>query len=452
MIDSHTPSNEQSVSKLFLRYFIPSMSGMLLMAANLIIDGVMVGSRLGASALAGIGIASPVYTIFVAGSLWIGTGAATRYSMEMGANNKKKARVIFTQSLVLIFIFTLVTALAAFSFRESLAYLLGANTDTYPYVSAYLTILLLFGFVFSIESVLSLFVHYDNNPNLAMAALGVSSAANIGFNYLFLYVYDFGTAGVAVSTVLASILAVFILAAHFFSTKSNLKLIPFAFNKQVVWSMVAIGFPSFLAEIGSSVFTISHNLTLGQLAGTNGLTAFSILTYVHSVMLLVFLGIGSAMQPLISFYHGAAQEEKKKETVRIAIGISIGAGTLFFLAGQLAAVPIISLFGDFPTEVMSLASDAIGLFFFAYLFMGINFVMMTYYQSVGHVRMAVWITSAREMLLMLLLLAVLPFLFGVPGVWLAIPFSELLVFITILQYKRRIRFKQLNQAREQLEF
>lgn len=75
----------ESVGRIFLRYLIPSTIGMLLMAINIVADGIMVGNRLGAEALAGVGIAAPAYTIFFAISLWIGIGAATKYSMAMGA-------------------------------------------------------------------------------------------------------------------------------------------------------------------------------------------------------------------------------------------------------------------------------------------------------------------------------------------------------------------------------
>ena len=90
----------ESVGKSFVRYLIPSMVGMLLMAVNIVVDGIMVGNRLGPVALAGVGIAAPVYTIFVAMSLWIGIGAATRYSAMMGAKRPDEARVIFSHAIV----------------------------------------------------------------------------------------------------------------------------------------------------------------------------------------------------------------------------------------------------------------------------------------------------------------------------------------------------------------
>ncbi len=105
---------------------------------------------------------------------------------------------------------------------------------------------------------------------------------------------------------------------------------------------------------------------------------------------------GAAIQQLIGYYQGAKDEVRMKKTVRMAIGTALGAGILFFVIGLFASGPIVSLFGDFPEEVMSLAIPGIKLFFIAYIFMGINFVMMTYYQSIGQIWMAIWITASRE--------------------------------------------------------
>lgn len=58
------PLEGQSVGKAFISYLVPSVLGMLVVAFNFIIDGIMVGHKLGSTAMAGIGIASPVYTLF----------------------------------------------------------------------------------------------------------------------------------------------------------------------------------------------------------------------------------------------------------------------------------------------------------------------------------------------------------------------------------------------------
>lgn len=431
------PLETQPIGKIFVKYLIPSLVGMLLMALNFVVDGIMVGNRLGPVALAGVGIAGPVYTIFVAMSLWIGIGGATLFSQSMGAKNPKRAHLIFTQSIVLIFSATLIIGIIAFIFREPLVYALGANEETYPYASAYLQVMLLFGFVFTIENACSVFVRNDRSPNLAMAALIVTAVLNVILNYIILYVLNLGVAGAAFGTIISAALGIVVLSFHFFKKSSQLRLVKLKLNKSLLLQTILLGFPSFLAEVGISVFTISHNVTLERLAGTDGVAAFSVLNYVHSVMLLMFLGMGSAIQPLISYFHGGQQQARKLQTIRIAVWTAVGAGLTFFLIGQFAASPIVSIFGDFNEEVKSLATSGIRIFFFAYLFMGVNFVMMTYFQSIGNVRMATWITFAREILFMLLILLILPTFIGVTGVWVAIPIAELIVLTTIILYIRR---------------
>ena len=180
----------ETVGKIFMKYLIPSLIGMLIMALNLVIDGIMVGNRLGAVALAGVGIASPVYTIFVAMSLWIGIGGATLFSQAMGARNVKQAQFIFTHSIVLIAVCTLLIGLTAFIFQEGLTYMLGANEETFPFANDYLRVMLLFGFVFTVENALSTFIRNDQNPNLAMVALVVTAVSNVAINYYILYVLN----------------------------------------------------------------------------------------------------------------------------------------------------------------------------------------------------------------------------------------------------------------------
>lgn len=431
------PFDTEPIGKIFIKYLIPSLVGLMLMGVNIVADGIMVGNRLGAVALAGVGIASPVYTIFVAMSLWIGIGAATKYSAAMGAKKPEQARIIFSHAIVFIFIITMIIGLLAFSFRTPLAYLLGANAETFPFVSGYLNIMLLFGFVFTVENAFSILVRNDGAPNLSMVALVVTSVVNIALNYVFLFILDFGIKGAAAATIIGAFVGLVILSTHFFKKKSNLRLVRFKFDKKLFWLILIVGFPSFLSELGFSVFTISHNIIFERMAGTAGVSAFTMLNYIHAIMLLLFLGMGAAIQPIVSYYYGAKDVEKMKTTVKLAIKTAVGAGLLFFFVGQFAAEPMTRLFGDFPPDVMTLAVPGIKLFFISYLFMGTNFVMMTYYQSIGQIRMAVFITASREIVLLLILLMILPALFGITGIWLAIPVSEFLVFLTIIYYQRK---------------
>ncbi|WP_164214380.1 MATE family efflux transporter [Virgibacillus sp. YIM 98842] len=424
----------EPVGRIFMKYLVPSLIGMMIMALNIVIDGVMVGNRLGSTALAGVGIASPVYTIFVAMSLWIGMGGATLFSQAMGARDVKRAQFIFTHSIVLIAGFTIVIGITALIFNEPLTYMLGANEETFPFANDYLRIMLLFGFILTAENAISTFIRNDQNPTLAMIALVVTAVFNIAINYYILYVLNLGVAEVAIGTIIAAFIGVFVMGAHFFKKSNHLRFVPFHFHRALFKNTMTVGFPSFLSEIGISVFTVAYNVTLARLAGTIGVAAFSVLNYVHSVMLMLFLGMGAAVQPLVSYFHGAKMPDRIRQTMKLAIGTAIFSGIAAFLIGQFGAKQIVAVFGDFEAEVVDMATTGIRLFFIAYLFMGINFVMMSYFQSIAQIRMATWITAGREIIFMMIFILVLPLFIGVHGVWLSIPLAELVVMATVILY------------------
>ncbi|MCP1424539.1 putative MATE family efflux protein [Paenibacillus xylanexedens] len=439
------PLEGQSVGKAFISYLVPSVLGMLVVAFNFIIDGIMVGHKLGSTAMAGIGIASPVYTLFVAMSLWIGMGGATLYSNAMGRKDITSAKQIFTKSIMLIMLVTVAIGYVAFTFKDKLVYSLGANAETFPFASDYMNIMLLFGFVFTIENALSIFVRNDGNPNTSMYAQITFAVANIIINYITLYVLEWGVRGVALGTIVSASLALLVLFTHFFKKTNNLTFTRFKWNNKLLASLLLIGFPSFLAELGMSVFSVSHNISMDRIAGTDGVASFTVLNYIHGVVLLAFLGLASAAQPLISYYHGANQIKRVQQTIRLATKTALACGLLLLVVVQIGAPYFVQIFGNFSSGVTNNAVYGLRIFTFAYVFMGVNFVMSTYFQSVGNAKMAIWITAAREMIIMIALIAVLPSFFGVTGVWLAVPLSEMLVLATIaLYYRKRSLTDRIN--------
>ena len=71
---------------------------------------------------------------------------------------------------------------------------------------------------------------------------------------------------------------------------------------------------------------------------------------------------------------------------------------------------------------------------------GINIVSIGYFQSVERDRPAMAITLLRGFILILFCFWLMPILWGVSGIWLAVPVSELLTFLFVITiYCRRKR-------------
>jgi len=412
--------------KLFLSYLIPSVFGMFLMAINVLADGIFVSHGVGPDALAAVNITVPVYSILFSISLWIGMGGATLYSISLGQNDIKKARSVFTQSFVLAL--AIVGVLVAISLwkETEMAYLFGANDEILGYVTDYMHIILVFGIIYVLENILSIFIRNDGNPKLAMFGLVTTSVLNIIFNYIFIFVYDFGIKGAAYATILSTVFGLGVLLTHFLKKNRILAFAKLHFERPIISEILKIGLPSFIVEATAAVVIVAYNLTFMHFAGQDGVTSFAVVNYLHTVFLMLFLGVGAAIQPIVSFHFGAALYERMKYFLSLAIKTGIGLGLIVLIIGWLFGDYMVALFGITDEKIVSFTLTGISYFFIGYIFLAYNLIYVEYFQSIKKIRLSIIIVLIRSVILFLPLLWLLPTLFGADFIWLAFPIAEAL--------------------------
>ena len=96
------------------------------------------------------------------------------------------------------------------------------------------------------------------------------------------------------------------------------------------------------------------------------------------------------------------------------------------------AHPITEMFISSEYPAHHIAAEGLPLFASGFVFFGINIVSIGYFQSVECDRPAMAVTLLRGFVLVLICFAVFPLCWGVPGIWLAVPVSELLTFLFVL--------------------
>lgn len=414
----------KGTKKLYFSYLVPSILGMMLMAINILVDGIFVSNGIGTEALAGINIAVPIFSVLLSISLWIGMGGATLYSIALGENKPEKARSIFTQSffLAMIIVGTLITI--GLWKQKEIAYLFGASDEIFPYVKDYLSIILLFGIIYVMENILSIFIRNDGNPKLAMLGLGITAILNIVFNYIFIFMMDMGVKGAAYATVVSTAIGFVVLLSHFARKKSILKFTALRFKGSTIRDILQIGLPSFIVEGSIAVTVIAYNITFMHFVGEVGVTAYAVINYVHTVFIMLFIGVGAALQPLVSFHHGAHLYGRLQQFVRLGLGTGIVFGIGILLTGWLGGEQIILLFGVTSESVMAYTKHGISLFFIGYLFLGFNLVYAECFQAVEKIKLSSAIILTRSLILFLPLLWILPTYFGSDYIWLAFPIAE----------------------------
>lgn len=441
MENNHSMMQTMEPHQLFRKYLIPSLFGMMLMAINILIDGLFVSHGVGEKGLAGVNIAVPIYSVILSVSLWIGMGGATLYSIALGQSNQHRAKEIFTHSIVLAIVTTGLIIGFCLLFEQKLAYIFGANDVIISYVIDYLHIILLFGIVFVLENILSIFIRNDGNPTLAMTGLIVTAVVNIILNYLFIFIFHWGVKGAAYATVIGTFIGILVLFTHFLTNKKQLGFIHTRLDHSIVKNIFSIGFPSFIVEGSTAVMMVASNITFSYYVGETGVVAYAVVNYMHTVFLMLFIGIGAALQPITSYHFGTKLYQRMKQFVRIAMITGIGLGVAVFIVGLVGKGFIIDLFGIDIPEIIDYTKIGIVYFFAGCLFLGINMVFVEYYQSIKNTRIATWIILSRSFILFIPLLWTFPNFFGSNTIWLAFPVAE---GLTVLIMYLALKFKWIE--------
>jgi Na+-driven multidrug efflux pump len=274
-----------------------------------------------------------------------------------------------------------------------------------------------------------------------MTGLIVTSVVNIILDYLFIFIFHWGVKGAAYATVIATFIGIFVLLAHFFMKKNQLRFLFTKLDFSILGNILLIGFPSFIVEGSAAVMMVAFNITFSYYVGETGIVAYAVVNYLHSMFLMFFMGVAATLQPIASYHYGAKLYQRMKQFIRIAVMVAIGLGASVFIVGLFGNKVIINLFGIEITEIVNYTKKGIVYFFAGYLFLGINLVFVVFYQSIGNIRLSTWIVLSRSSILFIPLLWLLPNLFGANAIWLAFPIAE---GITVLIIYLALKFRWIE--------
>jgi putative MATE family efflux protein len=427
-----TRTERKALMLNFLKYSLPAIAGSLVSTLYMVIDGIVLGRGVGASALAAVTLAFPAVIIVTSIAMGLSFGGANLISIHRGEGNLEKANEIFAQSMTLMVVLPLLIGVAGRLFLTDIARLLGSSDLLLPDVSAFLEVYLLGCVLFAINFGLNAIIRNDSNPVLAMLSTIISTLANIGLAVLFIFQFHWGIRGAALANLLGSLIGILILMIHFIRRQGVLRLAGPVFNWNNIMRILKIGFPSILIELSYAVSAIAYNLTVMQILGEIGASAYSIVNYLMNLIFMIIMGFSQGGQPLFSYYHGAGDKMRVSYAYRICIRSAVFFSALMLLLYMVASRPLVMLFNTSNNELISLAVLAMSIYTLGSVPMAVNFINTTFYQSIEKVWLSNLICVLRGFAYVILFLLVLPRFWGSMGIWLVPLFTESLTLLTTI--------------------
>ena len=431
------------IPKLFFSYFIPSLITMLALSTYSTIDGIFVGRKLGDDALAAIGIAWPIFPLIIGFELLLSFGGGTLVSYYIGKGKPYKARAIFSSAFYFAFVVSLSCGLLCFVFTGEIARALGASARLESLVVDYLRVVFL-GMVFiALHPLSDVFAINDKKPMLATFSMIISAISNVFLNYLFLFVLDWGISGSALATILAHMIGLLVLLQHFLRGRGDLFFIR-AFSLRGIFIAARAGLPQCSAELSAAVVMFLFNTTLMRIAGERGVAIYSILMYSGIVFFTLLISVAQGMQPIVSFSHGAGLFGRVREVFGFSFVVACVVGVLLYTLAYLWGENLVWLFlgeghaGDeaFVAEVV----HAMRIYYFGYIFLGINILTAVFLQSLQRTRASFILTLFYTLGFVAVLLPLFSHYFGQNGAWFSYPsaqFLSLFVVVAVLLVERK---------------
>ncbi len=411
---------------LFIKYALPQMIGLLLNSVYLIVDGIFIGNRLGRVAMAAAAVAVPVIEMLIALALVISVGASIIISASFGQGDKKKAVDAFNLSLLIAAGVSLLIAVFGNIFIAHLALSLGATADILDDAITYLRYIVTGSPFLILSFALSSYARADNQPKLAMWALGIGAVSNIILDYVFMYPLNMGIAGAAFATALGPIFSVLIMAPHFLQGRGMLRFAIPSLSAAMVGRILFLGAPAFVMEFSIGIVTLFYNIAINYNGfGELGLAAYLTIGYIALIILTIFLGMAQGIQPIVSYFHGKGEYGRIRALLSFvlktgaALGIVLSAAVVFF------SQYFIAVFTPGDSELIAFTYDKAVVYFAGFVFAGLSILIITYFQSLQKTVPAFVLALLRSVILVPLFLILFPLLWGSEAIWPALSAAEL---------------------------
>ncbi len=411
------------IGALLLRFALPSVVGMLVNAIYNIVDQIFIGRGVGYLGNAATTIAFPIVTIILAISTLLGAGGSAYAALKLGEHDEEAAELTCGNVFVLSVLSGVILAIVGLLSLDPLVKMFGASENTLEYARQYTSIILLAA-PFNVLGVsMSNMARTDGNPNLSMYSIVVGALLNVALDPLFIFVFHWDVAGAAIATAISQVVSAVILVVYF-TKKSKMRLHrrTMRLNAGICRSMSILGISSCVLQLASTVLNIVLNNVLvtygnqSEVGGDIALSAMGIVMKISMIIISVCIGIGVGSQPILGYNRGARQLKRVRSAYLLALCVSISVTVVGWILCETIPEQILLLFGKENQTFMDFAVRSMRIFLGGIFLAGAQIVTTSYFQATRQPLKANFMSTLRQVLLLIPLLFILPRFMGLDGV------------------------------------
>lgn len=444
MTTIENPMGTQPIKKLLMQLAIPAMIANVVNALYNIVDQIFIGQGVGYLGNAATNIAFPITTICLALGLMTGVGAASNFNLELGRKEVEKARKIAGTAVVQLIVMGIAVCVLVQIFLAPLMQLFGATYQIFDYAMEYSRITA-YGIPFFLFSTgFNPLVRSDGRATFSMMAIIAGAVLNTVLDPIFIFVFQMGIAGAAWATVISQMVSALLLFAYIPKFRSvKFQWEDFIPHMKQVEAIAALGLTSFIFQISALIVQIvSNNLlkTYGAMSIYGSeipIAVGGIVSKVFVIFIALIIGMTQGVQPIVGYNYGAKYYERVRQTIFLALKIGFGLSFVTWAVFEIFPLQIIQLFGNGNDLYFEFGIRYMRYFMLFTLINGITILITTFFPAIGKAKTGAFLSLARQLLILLPVMLLMTYIFGVEGMMFATPVSDVISLVLCLFFFKR---------------
>ncbi len=432
--------------KNLIKYVSPSIFSVIFISLYTIIDGLFISRYVGTEALAALNVVYPLYNIIFSITIMFCVGGSVNVAINLGEKKYQKANNAFSLISVTNLIISVIASVLGLLFINPILGVLGVTPNLMHHGKIYAQILLISAPFVALKFSIEYFLRVDNNSRLSFIITLIGGITNIVLDYIFVVLFKWGVAGAGLATFAGIFLSAFIGLFYFVKYRKHLKYVKPEFHFHTIVSTFKNGVSEMITELSFGVVTFLFNSYLMKYAGYQGVAAYTALLYIFYVFRSVFFGITTGIQPVISYNIGSKSLYVIKEIIFKSTTLIVLYSVLAFMLMQFKGEFLTRIFVVNDNETVELAIVGMKYFSYGLLIGGLNIFGIGYFNAIDKGKTAVSISFSKFMLFTIPGLIILSKMYGLNGIWLSLPVTELCTFIMIIttSIKNKINTKRFD--------
>ena len=444
------------------KYAIPCFISLLVGALYNIVDQIFIAnaSYLGSYGNAANTVVFPLMVIALAVAVMIGDGCCAFVSLSLGRKQPETAKKSVGNSIIMVIVGGLVLCAVYLIFSNQIIAMFGGtvNAETFKHSKEYFFYITLGIPFYMFGQALNPIIRADGSPKFAMASTLAGAVINIILDPVFIFVFKWGMMGAAVATVLGQVVTALLAIWYII----HMKLVKptkadFRMDGAVCRKTLVLGITSFLSQISLVAAMAAINNMIRKYGALDSIfgqeqyaqipmAVVGIVMKFFQIVISIVVGMAAGCIPVVGFNMGAGKQNRVRELFTKLLIAEAAVGAAAFVIVEVFPKQLITIFGaaNESAYYTDFAMKAFRIYLCMMVFACINKACFIFLQAMGKAVSSTVLSMVREIVFGVGFALLLPVFFGLDGVLLSMPVSDLLTFI-IAAFLIMRTYKELNR-------